>query len=239
MALADVVMTSDARATPARHASAAFLGFTVLLFAPLATAQDRKVGSEFRVNNATVENQEQVSVAADSEGNFVVVWKSDHLSSEGEIFGRRYDSAGSALGDEFLVNSSPTGTQREPAVAAASNGAFVVVWNSPDNYGVVARRFSSSGASQGSEFVVGAPTDAPRYPAVAADSEGNFVVVWEVQNGVPGDPEPPGVVGQRFSSAGAALGDEFVLSSVTTGSQTHPAVGMSADGSFVVTWENL
>jgi hypothetical protein len=50
-------------------------------------------------------------VASDAEGNFVVVWHNGTSADEHDIFARRYDSAGNALGLEFVVNASTTGFQ--------------------------------------------------------------------------------------------------------------------------------
>jgi hypothetical protein len=61
-------------------------------------------------------------------------------------FGQRYASAGGALGAEFRVNSYTSNSQRNPAVAAAPSGDFVVVWSSAERdgeaYGIAGQRYS-------------------------------------------------------------------------------------------------
>src|SRR5688572_30561323 len=64
------------------------------------------LGSEFRVNTYTTNNQTFTSVAADPVGNFVVAWQSYVEDGSGfGIFGQRYASSGAPLGSEFRVNS--------------------------------------------------------------------------------------------------------------------------------------
>lgn len=73
-------------------------------------------------------------------------------------------------------------------------------------------------------------------PAVAADATGNYIVVWESAPGP--SPQSVAVRGQRFSAAGAALGDEFQVAASSNQRDLEPDVAMSPDGSFVVTWRD-
>ena len=63
--------------------------------------------------------------------------------------------------------------------------------------------------------------------------DGAFVVVWG-SNGQDGSSF--GVFGQRYDSAGQAVGTEFQVNSYTTSYQRSPAVTVGADGAFVVVW---
>ena len=89
----------------------------------------------------------------------------------------------------------------------------------------------------GGEFQVNTYTAVYGYqklPAAAMAANGDFVVVWTSSQ----DGSDYGIFGQRFSSAGAALGSEFQINVYTTGFQFTPAVAMEADGDFVVAWES-
>ena len=61
----------------------------------LAWAEPVPVGSEFQANTYTTSSQSRAAVAANSAGDFVVVWQSygQDGSTDG-ISGQRYDSAG-------------------------------------------------------------------------------------------------------------------------------------------------
>src|SRR5262245_28899231 len=87
------------------------------------------------------------------------------------------------LGSEFQVNTYSTNAQRYPSLAVDAEGDFVVVWESytedGSGFGIFARRFSSAGGPQASEFQVNLFTTTHQGEAtVAADSDGDFVVVW-------------------------------------------------------------
>jgi hypothetical protein len=198
-------------------------------------------GQEFRVNTYTTNNQGSPSVAADSAGNFVLVWGSTlQDGSGGGIFGQRYASSGAPLGPEFRVNTYTTNAQGFKDVAWATSGGFVVVWSSQSQdgsaYGVFGQRYASSGAPLGPEFRVNTYTTLNQVaPSVAADAAGNFVVVWhsETQDG-----SSTGVFGQRYDSSGTPLGPEFRVNTHTTSFQNSSSVAADVTGNFVVVWQS-
>src|SRR5262245_10048454 len=59
------------------------------------------VGPEFRVNTYTTGVQDSTGVAADADGNFVIVWSGEGLGDDSGIFAQRYDDAGVSQGSEF------------------------------------------------------------------------------------------------------------------------------------------
>jgi hypothetical protein len=81
-------------------------------------------------------------------------------------------------------------------------------------------------------------TNSQNFPTISASADG-FVIVWS--NGNPTSPSPDGdregVFGQRYASDGSRRGSEFPVNTYTTGGQRFPAVGASADGSFVAVWQ--
>jgi hypothetical protein len=201
-------------------------------------------GGEFRVNSPTARYGGYPSVASDASGNFVVVWEiatgNYYSGMQSDIFGQRYDSAGSPLGTEFRVNSFTTEDQKDPSVASDAGGNFVVVWASIDQdgdaYGVFGQRYDNEGVAQGGEFRVNSfMTDSQRSPSVAADTSGNFVVVWASHDQ---DGDTWGVFGQRYDSEGVAQGDEFQINSYTIDEQGEPSVAATGTNEFVVVWES-
>ena len=165
------------------------------LFGQLFDSDGGRRGSEFQVNAYTTGFQGEPAVAMDADGNFVVTWTDEQIvlvpfSIEREIFGRRFDSHGAALGPEFRVNSSTVYGQSNSDVAMEPGGQFVVVWESETEPApfpfvgvffndVVGQQYSSSGAPVGGEFVVNSHTAYFQdEPAVSVDDVGNFVVTW-------------------------------------------------------------
>jgi hypothetical protein len=188
------------------------------------------LGSEFRVNSYTTGTQSNPSVASDASGNFVVVWESypGQDGIHGEVFGQRFDSAGTPRGAEFHVNSYTGGYEQWPKVASDATGNFVVVWESRGD--IFGQRFDSEGVAQGEEFRVNSyTTHSQSVPSVASDASGNFVAVWV---------SPNDVVGQRYDAAGEALGNEFRVNSYTPKFQELPSVAFDASGNFVVAWNS-
>jgi len=198
------------------------------------------VGSEFQVNAYTTGAQSIPDVACDSPGNFVAAWNSPQDGDADGIVARRFNAGGTPQAGEFQVNSYTTSTQTDPAVAVDSDGDFVVAWRSDGQDGsaggVVGRRFDSTGAAQGSEFVANTYTTGDQLLSdVGAAGDGRFVVVWR-SSGQDGDGY--GIFGQRYDSAGAAAGTEFAVNSYTTMDQNNPAVAMDGAGNLVAVWES-
>ena len=157
-------------------------------------------GAEFQVNTYTTNDQYNSAIAGLTNGGFVVTWQSDQDGSGYGVYGQRYDASGVAQGGEFRVNTYTTSFQYVPAIAALTDGGFVVTWRSDAQdgsyYGVYAQRYDGSGVAQGVEFRVNTYTTSNQWnAAVAALSTGGFVVTWEsyLQDG-----SYDGVYAQRY-----------------------------------------
>lgn len=212
-------------------------------------------GSEFIVNSYTFGAQRQSDVATDAAGNFVIVWTGEEYNGAGKgIYGRRFNSAGTALGSEFHVNTSTASDQITPAVAMDTQGNFVVTWASYVTGGnnlwdIFARRFNSSGTAQGNNFQVNQTTAYSQIePDVAMSTGKGFVITWASYNqDYPYDEEirDYGVFARMFNSDGTNYVDErigtspvgeFQVNATTLGDQRSPAVSMDAAGHYVVVW---
>jgi hypothetical protein len=211
-------------------------------------ANDDPVGTEFRVNTYTTGIQGTSSVAFDGDGNFVIVWYSDGSSgtdsSDSSIQGQRYDSDGDPAGTEFQINTYTTDFQRLPAVAVASDGDFVVVWDTdgatdtdPDE-SVRGLRFDQSGDAVGTEFMVNTyTTDTQGAADVAFEASGGFVVAFFSYLSAESD-NYNGIAARRFDADGNPLGPQFQVNSYTTGIQADPSVAALSGGGFVVVWDS-
>ncbi|MBI3449005.1 MAG: thrombospondin type 3 repeat-containing protein [Acidobacteria bacterium] len=139
---------------------------------------------EFQVNTYPPAYQRSPSVTINDAGNFVVAWMSEGQDGYGNgIFGRLFDGTGSALTPEFQVNDVTTGQQYLPSAAIASNGEFVIVWESygqdGSGFAVEARQFLDTGAPVGLDFTVNTFTAySQSLPSIATDGNG-FVTAWE------------------------------------------------------------
>ena len=132
--------------------------FALLAFVSSAgLAQDPELGPIFQVKDSR-----GGAVAVGPNEGFVIVWFDYELG----VRGKRYDSNGDQLGEEFQISgnsfarpSSPAdGGSRHPAIGMDSASKFVVAWNNSE--GVAARRFDSTGEPLGDEFQVNTETPA-------------------------------------------------------------------------------
>ena len=158
-------------------------------------------GTQFRVNTHTTGYQGNPDVAMDVDGNFVVAWDDDSAYDGAEfgVFARRFDAAGVALGAQFRVNTHTPSRQLQPAVAAAADGSFSIVWQSPHDgsaSGIFGQLYSAAGAPVGGEFQVNTYTTFDQQvPAITATPDGDLVVAW---HSIGQDAGSYGIYGQRF-----------------------------------------
>jgi hypothetical protein len=201
-------------------------------------------GGEIAVNSGTIRHQKDPAVAVGPRGDFVAVWTNDDASGN-SVRGRRFDTAGSAVGGDFLVNTATTTPEYDPRVGMAADGRFVVAWVSQNGQGVVrgsgppgiaGRVFASTGAPLGSQLVVNTyTTGSQAFPDVSSAPDGSFVAVWEdIFSGRDGSGSA--IFGQRHDGSGNRLGAEFLVNTTTTGDQRIPSVSVSPAGTFVVVW---
>lgn len=162
-----------------------------------------KEGGQFLVNTYTRGFQSNPSVAIDSDGAFMVVWKSKqpvYFGSYG-IYGQVYKSDGTLNGSEFRVSNYTTSDQGNQSIAVNADGNFIVVWDSSYRE-VFGQVFSSDGVPYSTEFPVNTfTTGIQGKPYIASNADGDVVVVWESEDDITNiqDGSRGGIYGQRFS----------------------------------------
>jgi hypothetical protein len=173
-------------------------------------------------------------VDTDADGNFVVVWASDHDGTL-DIYAQRFTSSGLSQGSESRVNTTTGGSQYHPSVAMHPDGDYVVVWQ--DVLSIYARKYDSDGTPVSAQFRVNTDTSGLKErPSVAIDPSGGFVVVW---TGVSQDSDgSAGIYGQIFGADGSPLGVEFHVNSTIESGQWDAVVAMDDNGGFVVAWSS-
>jgi hypothetical protein len=209
------------------------------VFARRFAADGSPQATDFQVSTYTLDDQGSPDVGLDGDGDFVIAWESRQDGNLKGVFARRFDSSGAPQAVELQVNTFTTNNQAGAAIAMASDGSFVIAWQSfgqdgSDN-GIFAQRYDSGGARQGSELQVNTTVGlAQRYPAIAVDGDGDFVVAWTSygQDGSMGD----GVFARRYDSAGVALTGELQVNSYTSGAQTFASLAAQSGGGLVISW---
>lgn len=198
------------------------------------------------VVNSTTQGVQQTlpespqAVAADANGNYVVVWSSQDQDGDGwSVYARQFNAAGIAQGNEFQVNTNTAGSQTYAAVAMNADGSFVVTWSSQnqdgDGWGVYAQRFDSFGNAVGGEFQVNVNTASDQmYSSVAINANGDFAVTWSSKNQSNGNWD---VFARVFRANGDAT-DEFRVNTGTSGDQMYSRIAMDANGAFTIVWQS-
>jgi len=179
------------------------------VFAQIYDSANATVGSEFQVNTYTAGDQlldpgvgtPGPCIAALAGGGFVVTWGSDGQDGDQTgVYAQVFDSSGGTVGSEIAVNTTTTGGQQFPSVAALSDGGFVITWGSDNDYHSYGQMFTATGTAVGTEFMIDTTDDAD-YPAVAALADGDFVAAW-----MGGDTaDNTGVYAKLFSNSAPTL----------------------------------
>lgn len=195
----------------------------------------KAIGNEFKINTTKGPSM-QVSIAMDSNENFVVVWNSNVGK---DILGQRFSANGGMTGPEFKINDG-NGEVSIPNVAMGANGDFVVTWTGLGNYAdVFARVFEASGIPKTTPFLVNNYAVGDQgASSVAMDAYNNFVITWSSQN----EAIKPGafydVLARRYDSSGIPLGDEFLVNSYINNVQWFSDISIDGNGNFFIAWES-
>ena len=227
------------------------------VYCKILSRTGQTVSNQFLVNQFINYNQRTPAVAALKNGGFVVTWVSEQeravapnlganttysaadalVAPSVDVYARLYAGSGAPNGNEFIVNTD-SNPCANPAVAAASDGSFMVAWDAHDfvnrtnSLDIYARTFSSTGVGgttlrvnshlQGDQY-------APRISAIGTD----YMIVW-TSLGQDGSRE--GVFGQFVHNNGSAVGGEFQVNTTTISRQIQPVVTSDGAGQFVVAW---
>ncbi len=207
-------------------------------FDPAGTA----LGDDMLVNQVTSRPQRAPAVGMDSDGRFIVSWQSSHQEPDPfswGIFAREYDTTGTPVQDEFLVNTLVAGPQTTPVVALNETGQTVVGWVGLDaahHPAVHAKLYQLPNVTDSGELILAnylAPEEAP--PAAGMDADGNSLVAWQsyLEDG-----SGLGIFAQKLDHVGNPLGEKMQVNTTTFGNQTLPAVATNASGFSVIVWQS-
>lgn len=178
----DVAMAPDGSFVVTWTSAAGQDGSAQGIYAQRYDASGTKIGSEFLVNTTTSGAQTASAVAMAADGAFIVAWQSSDASATG-IYAQRYDSSGTKVGGEFLVNTTTASDQNVADIAIDSTGRFVITWQSynqdGDGTGAYCQWFAADGTALGGETRVNTTTTGPQQaPAVAIGTAGTAVFAW-------------------------------------------------------------
>lgn len=218
--------------------------------AQMFDASGAKTGGEFLVNTTVAASQEAPSVTTLPDGGFFVVW-TDYSATGGDtsgsaIRGQRFDSSGTMVGSEVLINTTTGANQTEPIVTVLQDGTLAVAWTDASQTGgdtsntaIRGQIMTVGGTLVGPEVVINTTTTGEQsQPAGTVLSDGRLVVVWADRSQSGGDTNDLAVRGQIFNADGTPAGSEFLVNTTTTYGQYEPEVVAFADGGFLIVFND-
>jgi Ca2+-binding RTX toxin-like protein len=176
-------------------------------------------------------------------GAYAATWLSDTGDGDGQcIIMQVYAADGTPTGAEVVVNTTVTGSQTSPEMTQLSDGRFILVWASADTADgssgcIRARIFNADGSPAGADFVVNTTgTGAQSAPEVAALGNGGFMITWTSAD--TGDGSSGCVRGREYDATGASVGNDFIVNTFTSGTQSAPEMLELANGGVLVAWSS-
>lgn len=200
------------------------------------------------VNTFTTKEQLRPRIALARDDSFLVVWESGE-DIGGDVYRfqircQAYDANGAKVGSDQYVSTMNTniGSVIQLDVAALAAGGYVVVWpstatagNDASSFSVQARRVSSTGVPQGSQFQVNTTTTgAQDYPSVEALDDGGYFVAFTSPNTGLG----PELRGRRYASNDSPSGNDFRVNTTTAGTKSDTEVVRGWDGALLLLWKD-
>src|SRR5690606_33587552 len=71
-----------------------------------------------------------VSVCSNSNGTFLIAWNSWSNNSGYDILGQFYNSSGSAIGNNYVINTYVNNNQEYVDCTALNDGNYLITWQS-------------------------------------------------------------------------------------------------------------
>ncbi len=209
------------------------------VYGQIMNQNGEKVGSEFRVNSETNNDQDEPSVAALNDGGFVVTWTSSGQDGSGTgIYSKIYNADGSVRSGEAQVNTTSANNQYQSDVATTSSGYFVT-WtsNSQDGSddGIYGKYYDSNGNTLVDEFRVNTTTALDqRYSRAEQLDNGNVAVAWFSP-----DIDGWGVFTQVVDQQGNLVGAETRVNTDQVNSQNFIDLAAIDGDRYVVAWNDI
>jgi hypothetical protein len=214
------------------------------IYARFLSAAGTWVTGDVLVNASTNSYQHDPRVTTLANGNVVVAYTSLNqaaASSMRDIYFQLFNAAGGKIGAEVRANQVTAMHQRSPAIAALSDGRFILVWVTEDqrfadSVDVFGRFFSATGAPAGGEFLINSGTNVCAHPAVAATSDGGFTVAW-MQKDTQTISNGWDIVARPFTGNGFG-GVQRLVNTTTFGDQYAPSIA-AVGNNFLVAWTSM
>jgi hypothetical protein len=170
-------------------------------------------------------------VAVDGAGTIYVVWENQVGSNTNILFSQSSDQGVTFSGSRNV--SGISGSSSNPRIFVDGQGGINVVWvnDAPGNDDIFFSRSADGGGSFSTPVNISNDAADSLSPQLAVDSGGNISVVWE------SDSTPFGVLYSHSTNGGTSFSQPVDLAT-NTGGSFGAQIGVGADGSINVVWED-
>lgn len=210
------------------------------IFGQLFDSNGQAVGSEFRVNSYTDNEQLSPSTAMHDDGHFVVVWESENVPADANkrsICGQLYENSGFKIGPELEVtDTNEPAVYRFPDVEMFNSGEFIVVWTKESSTNSIwRRRFDVDGSALiNAVSLSDVGFTSLTEPSIAVNRVGCYAIVWD-GNSVSSSMDD--IYLRRYRWTNFPI-EATIINSYQDGAQSEPVIAMGDDGLFVVVWQS-
>ncbi|MGL4426788.1 MAG: hypothetical protein ACRCUQ_03440 [Alphaproteobacteria bacterium] len=188
----------------------------------------RPLTDEFLVNQNTTRTQINPSIAALGNGNAFVTWQGNQAGAY-DVFGRVFNTTGTTLSDELMINQNAAGDQYSPSVTALTNGNAFVSWIDY-NSNIYVRGTTPTGIGIGNEVSI-IQVNPPSF-LLASLNDGNVFLAFESLG------TNNYIYGRVLAPNGTALTNNFLINQYyTSGRQYYPSGAALNNGNVFVTWQ--
>jgi hypothetical protein len=211
------------------------------VYAQRFDASGNKDGIEFRVNSTTAYSQAKPRVKYFSDGKFIVIWESFKQDGSGYgMYGRIFNSDGTANTNEFQINTFTTDYQWFGDVDIFDDDSFIVAWCSweqdGEDGGIYVQRFNSEGIKAGEEVRINKTTAQYQWlPRIKKLSGKNVAVVWSSWKQ---DGSREGIVAAFVDEYNQRYTFETVVNEYSESFQWEPDFIVTGDNEILVVWSS-
>jgi hypothetical protein len=155
------------------------------VFARRLNAAWSPIGPEVLVNSDSAGTQDWPTVAADPDGDFIIVWSGEGSGDPDGVFAREFSQDGIPRAPQMLMNQMTAGTQGVPSASAAGDNTYLVIWSGAgagDSAGVFGRMLADEPAvlTTNASALLYTENDAPTAvdPSLGVSDADDATVAW-------------------------------------------------------------
>lgn len=210
------------------------------IFVRTLSANGGFAGPETRINNAAGSDPSGAAGADSS----LIVWEASDGSEVG-VFARLLGETGQPVGPVFRVNTATAGRQRRPAVAAGTDGNFLVAWQGDLAITTQSRIFAQAVGANGNlmgpqlTLVQGVGYDVAHIaPALATAPGGHFLLSWLGWPKI--NSNDFGMAAAEIDSLGNTIGSPTRVSELRVQRNfRRTSIATNGNGRYLLSWETV